>query len=257
MGKEVWLVQARDLDRPGLTLPRLDLLITLGGDGTILRAARLAAPQNALVLGVNMGQLGFLAELGPADVVGQMPTVVSGGGWVEERMMLRAVIRNSGRSNGPSSAPIDGVNDVIVARGARPRAVRVTVNVDGQHLQTYVADGVLVCTPTGSTAYALAMDGPIVHPELRALQITPIAPHLTVIRSMIVPASATVDLTIHTKEPAMASVDGQIDVPLADEANVQVTASPCVARFLRLQERSYFYQTLFSRLSTSIVRGLL
>ena len=256
-GKDVWLVQARDLDRPGLTPPPLDLLLTLGGDGTILRAARLAAPQNALVLGVNMGQLGFLAELGPADIVAQIPTIVSGGGWIEERMMVRAVVRSSGRSNGLPSTPIDGVNDVIVTRGARPRAVRVGVNVDGQHLQTYVADGVLVCSPTGSTAYALAMDGPIVHPELRALQITPIAPHLTVIRSIVVPASATIDLTIHTKEPAMASVDGQIDVPLADEATIQVTASPYVARFLRLQARSYFYQTLVSRLSTSIVRGLL
>jgi NAD+ kinase len=257
IGKDVWLVQARDLDRPGLTLPRLDLLMTLGGDGTILRAARLAAPQSALVLGVNMGQLGFLAELGPADILAQVPAVVNGAGWVEERMMLRAVIRSSGRSNGLPSPPIDGVNDVIVARGARPRAMSIAVNVDGQHLQTYVADGVLVCSPTGSTAYALAMDGPIVHPEIKALQITPIAPHLTIIRSIVVPGSATVDLTIHIKEPAIASVDGQIDVPLADEASVQVTASPYVARFLRLQPRSYFYQTLFSRLSTSIVRGLL
>ena len=252
LGKDVWLVKARELDQAGLDLPSLHLLVTLGGDGTILRAARLAARQEGVVLGVNLGQLGFLAELGPADIVEQIPGVVAGGGWVEERMMLRATVHNNS-----TAATLDGLNDVVVTRGGRPRAIRVSVSIDDQHLQTYVADGVIVSTPTGSTAYALAMDGPIVFPELRTLQVTPIAPHLTVVKSIVVPPSATVALTVDSKEPTVVSVDGQIDMPLADGATVHVTASPRVARFVRLQPRNYFYQTLVNRLSTTIVRRLL
>jgi NAD+ kinase len=252
LGKNVWLVKAREIDHPDLKLPRLDLFITLGGDGTILRASRLAAPQQASVLGVNLGQLGFLAELGPADVVAQIPDIMAGAGWVEERMLLRATIHTGG-----TTTTLDGLNDAVVTRGGRPRAVRISVCVDGQHLQTYVADGVIVSTPTGSTAYALAMDGPIVYPELRTLQVTPIAPHLTVIKSIVVPPSATISLTIDTKEPTLVSIDGQIDMPLADGATVDVTAGPDVARFIRLQSRNYFYQTLVNRLSTTIVRRLL
>ena len=109
-----------------------------------------------------------------------------------------AIARADGAGHGDPGGPLDALNDLVVTRGARPRAVRVSVSIDDQHLQTYVADGVIVSTPTGSTAYALAMDGPIVHPELRSLQVTPIAPHLTVVRSIVVPPSATVTLTMHT-----------------------------------------------------------
>ena len=253
LDKGVWLVKARELDLPSHRPPPLDLIIALGGDGTILRAARLAAPQQALVLGINLGQLGFLAEFGPDDALPQVISIVSGAGWIEERMMLRAVVRR----NGAEVTQVDGLNDVVVTRGGRPRAVRVSVTIDSDPLLTYVSDGVIVSTPTGSTAYALAMDGPIVHPELRSLQITAIAPHLTVVKSMVLPPSAHIGLTIHTKDPAVASVDGQIDVPLGDDDTVEVTASPYVARFVRLQPRGYFCQTLINRLSTTIVRGLL
>jgi len=253
LGKTVWLAKVSSLDRRAKNVPPFDLVVTLGGDGTILRAARLAAPQQALVLGVNLGQLGFLAELGPADALNQLPIVLNGGGWIEERMMLRCVVR----SDGQPSPPIDGLNDAILGRGERPRAVRVSVSVDGQHLQTYVADGVIVSTPTGSTAYALAMDGPIVCPELRTLQITPVAPHLAVIRSMVIPPTARVELVVHTNETAVAAIDGQVEVPLKDGDVVEVTTSPYVARFVRLQPHNYFYQTLVNRLSTTIVRGLL
>lgn len=253
LGCDVWLAQARDLDRRGLTPPRLDLILTLGGDGTILRAARLAAPMPALVLGVNMGQLGFLAELGPGDLLAQIPAIVNGGGWVEERLMLRATIP---RQDAPPAA-LDGLNDLVIGRGQLPRALRVTVAINGQALATHVADGVIISTPTGSTAYALAMDGPIVHPEMRTLQVTPIAAHLAVVKSIVTPADARITLTVHTRHSAVASVDGQMDAPLGDGAVVEVVASPYRARFLRLQSRDYFYGTLVSRLSTTLVRGLL
>lgn len=251
MGRDVWMATARELG-PALPHPALDLIITLGGDGTILRAARLGAPHKAAVLGVNLGQLGFLAELGPGDILDRLPGILAGDGWIEERLMLRASLAVNG-----VATDIDGLNDVVVTRGGRPRAIRVGVSIDGQHLQTYVADGVIVSTPTGSTAYALAMDGPIVYPELRTLQVTPIAPHLTVVKSIVVPPTATVALTVDSKEQTVATVDGQIDMPLNDGATVHVTSSPHLARFVRLQSRSYFYQTLVNRLSTTIVRRLL
>lgn len=251
LGRQAWPVRASDLGRPDLAVPALDMLITLGGDGTILRASRLAAPQQAVVLGVNMGQLGFLAELGPDDVLSRIPDILGGSGWIEERMMLRTTVCTNG-----TDTVQDGLNDVVVTRGGRPRAIRVGVAVNDHHLQTYVADGVIVSTPTGSTAYALAMDGPIVYPELRALLVTPIAPHLTVVKSIVVPPDADVVLNVDSKEVTVASVDGQVDIPLSDGAVVHVTASPHTARFVRLQDRYYFYHTLVDRLSTTIVRRL-
>jgi NAD+ kinase len=253
LSRDVWLLEARQLDDPELHLPPADLLITLGGDGTILRAARLSAVRHALVLGVNMGQLGFLAEMEPGDILAKIPEIVAGNGWIEERMMLRATLPGKPANRGP----IDGLNDVVVTRGARPRAVRVGVDVNGCHIQTYVCDGVIVSTPTGSTAYALSMDGPIVFPEMRSMQITPIAAHLAVVKSMVVPATALITLTVHSKEPSLASVDGQIDIPLSDGDKIDVTAGPNVARFVRLQDRSYFCKSLVSRLSSTIVRGLI
>ncbi len=250
-GKTVWVNTAANLDRADLTHPRLDLVVTLGGDGTILRASRLAAPMNALILGVNMGQLGFLAELGPGEVLEKLPLALAAGGWIEERLMLRVLV-----NGGTTRAPVDGLNDAVVSRGTLPRAIRVDVSVDGERLTTYVADGVIVCTATGSTAYALAMDGPVVHPELKTLQITPIAPHLTVVRSLVVPASAVVDLVMHANEPGTISIDGQIDLALNEGDRVQVTASPHVARFVRLRPRRYFYHSLVERLSTTALRGM-
>jgi len=251
VGKTVWLTTAAELDRPDVPRPHLDLVVTLGGDGTILRATRLAAPMNALILGVNLGQLGFLAELGPGEVLEAVPLVMAGEGWIEERMMLRAVV--GGEAARP---PIDGLNDAVVSRGSLPRAIRVDVSIDHERLTTYVADGVIVSTATGSTAYALAMNGPVVHPELRTLQITPIAPHLTAVRSLVVPASAVVDLVMHAKEPGTISIDGQIDLALGEGDRVQVTASPHVGRFVRLRPRRYFYHTLVERLSTTAQRGM-
>jgi NAD+ kinase len=205
-----------------------------------------------LCSGVNLGQLGFLAELGPADVVDRIGDVVNGAGWVEERMMLRATIRN-----GAAPLVVDGINDAVISRGARPRAMRINVTIDGQHLHTYVADGVIISTPTGSTAYALSMDGAIIHPEMRTLQITPLAPHLAVVRSVVVPAAAHISMTFDTRDQAVASVDGQVDMPLVNGAVIEVTMSPDVARFVRLQSKDYFYQTLVNRLSTNIVRRLI
>ena len=275
LGLTAWLGSAWDEESLRQQAVELDLLITLGGDGTLLRAARLGSPYGVLLLGVNLGQLGFLAELTPAEVASALPGILEGHYWVEERLMLRGRVRRTkdeelalsmvkGRRTkdefqalhlGPADC-FDALNDIVVGRGSLSRTVRVEARIDGDYLTTYVADGVIVATPTGSTAYSLAAGGPILEPELQNLLLTPIAPHLTVVHSLVLPATAEVTLRVSTDHPASVTIDGQIDLPLEDGDTVIVTASPHVSRFVRLQPKAYFYRTLLERLSAKVARGM-
>lgn len=260
LGLTAWLGSAWDEENLRQQAVELDLLITLGGDGTLLRAARLGSPYGVLLLGVNLGQLGFLAELTPAEVVSALPGILEGHYWVEERLMLRGRVQKSQvksqTSNVKSADCFDALNDIVVGRGSLSRTVRVEARIDGDYLTTYVADGVIVATPTGSTAYSLAAGGPILEPELKNLLLTPIAPHLTVVHSLVLPATAEVALRVATDHPASVTIDGQIDLPLEDGDTVIVTASPHVSRFVRLQPKAYFYRTLLERLSAKVARGM-
>jgi NAD+ kinase len=260
LGLTAWLGSAWDEESLRRQAAELDLLITLGGDGTLLRAARLGSPYGVLLLGVNLGQLGFLAELTPAEVVSALPGILEGHYWVEERLMLRGRVQKSQvksqTSNVKSADCFDALNDIVVGRGSLSRTVRVEARIDGDYLTTYVADGVIVATPTGSTAYSLAAGGPILEPELQNLLLTPIAPHLTVVHSLVLPATAEVALRVATDHPASVTIDGQIDLPLEDGDTVIVTASPHVSRFVRLQPKAYFYRTLLERLSAKVARGM-
>jgi NAD+ kinase len=256
LGAFPWLASVRDEDAIARKLPTLDLLMTLGGDGTILRAARLAAPVGKPLLGVNMGQLGFLAELEPDEVLSKAEAILEGRFWMEDRLMLQVTsISNEGRCK--LSTPLLALNDAAVGRGLLSRTVRVETHIDGDYLTTYIADGVIVATPTGSTAYALAAGGPILQPELRNLLLTPIAPHLTVVHSLVLLPTAIVELKITTDHPSSLTIDGQNDIPLESGDVVTVTASPHTSRFLRFQPKAYFYRTLLERLSSRIARGML
>ena len=272
LGLTAWLGSAWDEEGLRRQAAELDLLITLGGDGTLLRAARLGSPHGVLLLGVNLGQLGFLAELTPAEVASALPQILEGRYWVEERLMLRgkvlsaqcAVHRPRAQATGRGTEDrgletgdcFDALNDIVVGRGSLSRTVRVEARIDGDYLTTYVADGVIVATPTGSTAYSLAAGGPILEPELQNLLLTPIAPHLTVVHSLVLPSTAEVALRVATDHPASVTIDGQIDLPLQDGDTVIVTASPHVSRFVRLQPKAYFYRTLLERLSAKFARGM-
>jgi len=272
LGLTAWLGSARDEESLRRQAAELDLLITLGGDGTLLRAARLGSPHGVLLLGVNLGQLGFLAELTPAEVASALPKILEGHYWVEERLMLRGKVLSSQSAVHSPRAQVtgrgtedrgletgdyfDALNDIVVGRGSLSRTVRVEARIDGDYLTTYVADGVIVATPTGSTAYSLAAGGPILEPELQNLLLTPIAPHLTVVHSLVLPATAEVALRVSIDHPASVTIDGQIDLPLQDGDTVIVTASPYVSRFVRLQPKAYFYRTLLERLSAKVARGM-
>lgn len=221
-----------------------DLLISLGGDGTLVRLARLTCRLGIPILGVNLGRVGFLAELQPDQVIDHLPALAEGGFWLEERMMLRAGLeRTRGKAH-----QFEAINEVVVSRGRVARIVRIAAHVDGQYLTTYAADGLIVATPTGSTAYALAVGGPILNPQLANLVVVPIAPHLTADTALVLPAQARVRLVLSCEEEGTLTVDGQVDHPLRNGDVVLVTASEHLCRFVRLGEHNYFYKTLMQKL---------
>jgi len=229
----------------------VDVMIALGGDGTMLRAGRLCAPHGVPVLGINLGHFGFLTEVERNDWQKMFPELLEGNFRLEDRMMLRAVHRRSGQELSEWQV----LNEVVVCRGQFVRPIRVRASVDGYQLAAYVADGLIAATPTGSTAYALAAGGPIMPPELRNILIIPIAPHLSVDRGIILPEGAKVTITALTNHEAVLSVDGQSPVTVLDGDEIEVEASSHAASFIRFQDPSYFYSNLTHYMEQNPVTG--
>lgn len=228
-----------------------DLVIALGGDGMMLRTGHLCAPYGVPILGINMGSLGFLMEIQGPQWRQSLPRLLEGDYWFERRMMLRAEQWRDGVSLGAW----EGMNEAMVGRGEIMRPVRLTARVDGLYLTTYVADGLIAATPTGSTAYALAAGGPILPPELRNILLVPVAPHLSVDRAIVLAEGSCVVITAHTTHKAALSVDGQPPIPLLDGDQVNIRASKHTASFVRLQDPGYFYRNLTSRMNKNFVTG--
>jgi NAD+ kinase len=247
-GLSAWTGSAWDEAAVVEQAPDLDLFVVLGGDGSILRAARMGSRYSIPILGVHLGRLGFLAEVKPAEWAERMRQMLAGDYWIEERMMLRAEAWHGEERLGEYEA----LNDVVISRGALARIVRLGTYIDGGYLTTYVADGLIVSTATGSTAYALAAGGPIVPPELQNMLLVPLAPHLSLERAIVLSKGSQVRIKAYTDHTAVLTVDGQSQVELANGDCVQVVASPRVARFIRLQDRAYFYRTLMRRLDVLI-----
>ena len=241
---ETWLGQADDESGLREEAPGLEVLITLGGDGTIVRAVRAVASFGVPVLGVNLGRLGFLAEVEPSRTEEAILALLAGNYAVEERMMLHAELRREGRVTWEGEA----INDVVMARGLASRTVQVSVEVDGHHVMSPTADGVIVSTPTGTTAYCLAAGGPIVAPDLNCLTITPIAAHLGIAHALTIPAHRSLCLRLVKGEGAMLTVDGQLDVSLDPGDRVHSTISEEAAKFIRLGGDGHFYETVLRRL---------
>ena len=221
-----------------------DLFITVGGDGTMLRASHLCAPVGLPILGINMGRLGFLMQIDGEGWRPALEQLIKGEFWIENRMMLRAEHLRSGDSLGSWHA----LNEAVVCRGAAVRPVRLSARVDGRLLTTYVADGLIAATPTGSTAYALASGGPILPPELRNLLLVPIAPHLSVDRAVVLSEGTSVSILVDAGE-AVLSVDGQIPVGLAGDDVVDVRAGDYGVSFVRFGDPGYFYRNLTAHMN--------
>ncbi len=244
----VWSLPSLAEDELRQRLEHTDLLLVLGGDGTILSVARDSAKFSVPLLAVNFGRVGFLTELEPHEVEKQLPLYLEGDCWVDERAMLRAVLEANGESE-----EFLALNDIVVVRGALPRVVRIKVWVDGHFYNTTVADGMIVSTATGSTAYNLAAGGPVLYPQVRGSVITPIAPHLAADRSLILDPGATIKLQIFTDgQDGVLSADGQINRNLNDGALVSVTNSHLTTRFLRRRPPTYFYQILTRKLQSEV-----
>ena len=228
--------------------PRLaeasNLVAVLGGDGTIIRAARSLTPCGTPILGVNLGRVGFLAELTPQALHEQVDAVVAESFWIEHRSMLEVRL-----GNGASEERFLCLNEVSVARGPSPRAVHVHTRIDGDAFVDYVADGVLVVTATGSTAYSLAAGGPILYPESTDFMLTPVAPHLHIGRSILVPGDTVAELSLTGDRPGILSVDGAEERELLPHTSVQVRRSEHRAPFARLGQQSYFYAAIAARLT--------
>ncbi len=242
LGARTTLVSAWDDPEISRWVAQADLAVTLGGDGTILRAARACAPHRVPILGVKMGRVGFLSEIEPEQFDARQ--LVEQAYWIEERTMLHAECVHDGRAMGRYEA----LNDVVVGRGALARVIRLATYIDGGYLTTFVADGAIVSTATGSTAYVFAAGGPILAPEVKTLALVPVAPYLSQIRSLVLPEGSQVLFRLETDHGAILTIDGQIDVQLADGDEVTVAASADLARFARLRPRTYFYRTLVDRL---------
>lgn len=251
--EDIWFESAWEREAVMEHLPNVDLLITLGGDGTLLRAARLGAAHNVPMLGVKMGRLGFLAEVQPNHWQTALRQMLSGRYWIEKRLMIRARLERMLEAGGSRTVigEYDALNDVVLSRGGLARVVRIRTELDGGYLTTYTCDGLIVSTATGSTGYALAAGGPILPPELRNILVIPIAAHLSMNRTLVLAEGTEIRLKAHSDHEAMLTVDGQFVVEVYEGDEVVVVGSPYLARFVRLRESSYFYEALMDKLRWS------
>ncbi len=229
----------------------IDLLIALGGDGTMLRAGQICAQQRLPILGINMGRFGFLTEVKDEQWQQAIQKILAGDYRIEERMMLR-VEHWRGES---LLASWDALNELVVTRGYDVRPIQLQAIVDGFSLARFVADGLIVSTPTGSTAYALAAGGPIMPPELRNILIIPVAPHLSVDRAVILSQGAKVSVKASAVHQAVLSVDGHAAIPLEAEDHVLAYASENMVSFIRFQDPGYFYRNLMMYMERNPLTG--
>jgi NAD+ kinase len=231
------------LDRPlvaQVEAGHFDLLVSVGGDGSMLRAGHLCAPRGIPFVGVNLGRFGFLTEIQRGEWRDGLTRLLEGRYRIEDRMLLHAEHVRAGQVINSSLV----INEVVACRGQYVRPIRVRACVDGFTLANYVSDGVIAATSTGSTGYALAANGPILPPELRNILIIPVAPHLTMDRAIILPEGAHVAFTAFTDHEAVMSVDGQPPLQLQDGDEVRVEANDFPARFVRFQNPGAFYRTI-------------
>ena len=222
-----------------------DMLLAVGGDGTMLRVGRVAAQMGCSVLGINLGEVGFLPQIPENDWRYAIDRILKGDFDLEPRMLVHGELIRDGKQLMRQHA----LNEIVVTRGALARPIRLETQVDNAVLANYVADGVIVSTPTGSTAYSLAAGGPILPPNLRNLVVTPISPHLSMSSSVVLSEGCTVTIVIRTNYEAILSLDGQLETVIMDGDCVRVRASNRNCNFVRLQDPNYFYSDLSERMS--------
>lgn len=228
--------EAEGLERNDLVAAS-DLIVVLGGDGTLLSVARALDSHSVPILAVNFGSLGFLTEITLEEMLATLESALTGKATSQVRMMIDIeVLRNEG-----CFAEYRALNDVVLTKGALARIIDIDVNIDSQFVATYKADGLIVSTPTGSTAYALSAGGPIVYPTLGAMLVTPIASHTLTFRALVVPDSVTVEMSLKaTQESVYLTVDGQVGLALKGDDRIRVRKSAIALELIESSDKNFF-----------------
>ncbi len=225
--------------------PLVDLVMVLGGDGTLISVARLIGAHQVPIAGVNLGQLGFLTEITREELPDMLDRLISGDYRISDRMMIDAFIHREGRVVGKYTV----LNDAVINKGALARIIDMETYVDGRHLSTYKADGLIVSTPTGSTGYSLAAGGPIIFPEINSLLIAPICPHMLTNRPIVVWSRSVIEIEVKFQDDVVFfTADGQVGHKLLPGDRVEVRRSELRTRLVCSPTKEYF-QILRTKLS--------
>jgi NAD+ kinase len=220
----------------------LDLVFSLGGDGTMLHTVQLVYPEPVPIVGVHVGQLAYLSEIEPAELDACLPKLLAGDFGVSERMVLAVEVASSGPAAGVHFA----LNEAVLEKQRSGHMIRLDVSINGSPFTSYAADGVIVATPTGSTAYSFSARGPIVSPVLRCIALTPISPHMLFDRSLVLAEHEELDFVVCENRPVNLTVDGRELGVLGDGDRVQCRAAPDPVRLATLRPRD-FHQILKSK----------
>jgi len=216
---------------------KTDVLLVLGGDGTMLSAARLAGERGIPILGVNMGGLGFLTEVRLENLYPSLERVFANDFVIDERLMLRTHIHRHGETVARGVV----LNDVVISKGTLARMIELRIAIQGRFVTNLRSDGLIVSSPTGSTAYSLSAGGPIIDPAVQSLILTPVCPHTLTHRPLIVPGNVEIDVTLTSKDDgAMATLDGQVGVAITQGDSVVIQTSDHRTRLIRFPESNYY-----------------
>lgn len=243
-GLSAWLCSAWEGDSLKEHLPHMDCAVTVGGDGTILRTAQAVVPHAIPIIGINLGKVGFLTEIAPGDAMEKIALFLAGGGCIDKRDMLEAKLFDENKREIRS---FNVLNDIVVARGEIARIINIKADIDGVALTTYKSDGVICATATGSTGYSMAAGGPILHPQSPAYLLSPIVPHLSFDKILVIPPTSIVRLQVAAIHRAVLSIDGHLSLPLEGGYTIEVRHSDIKTCFWRTNTGS-FYSTLEKRL---------
>jgi NAD+ kinase len=242
-GIEEWESPAGDMPALLRELPTTDALVVLGGDGTFLRAARAVAEVDVPIIGINLGKVGFLSKAEAGDLESVLERIAGGEYTFDERMVIEGRILRGGNDRGDAEQHI-ALNDIVIARGALARVCRLDVSIDDTHLATFIADGLVVASPTGSTGYSFSAGGPILDPVSRNLVVTPIAAYLSALSSVVVSPEQVVRCRVVDAYEALVSVDGREDLPIAVGDVVEVRALARPIRLLHPRGAQSFWDLL-------------
>ena len=216
---------------------KADVLLVLGGDGTMLNAARLAGERSIPILGVNMGGLGFLTEVRLENLYPSLERVFANDFVLDERLMLKTHVHRHGETVAQGVV----LNDVVISKGTLARMIELKISILGRFVTNLRGDGLIVSSPTGSTAYSLSAGGPIVNPAVHSLMLTPVCPHTLTHRPLIVPGNAEIEVTFTSKDDgAMATLDGQVGVAISQGDTVEIKISEHRTRLIRFPETQYY-----------------